>query len=224
MPTPRKGYFTADGSKVPSVTTILSRWKESGGLMQWAFQQGQAGKSHLYEEAEKAADIGTCAHAMVEMHIKGRPAEDIATYAEMTMRDPGMLDKARSAFAAYEAWASNFGFRVLEQEMQLVSEKYRYGGTPDAVGVIGNQVVLIDFKTSNKIYGDYLLQLAAYGQLWNENRPGQSIMGGYHLCRFSKENSDFSHNFYPSLDVELEQFLLLRRAYELDQVIKKRAA
>ena len=46
-----------DGTKIPGTTTIIGRFKESGGLLQWAFKQGKAGKAHLYEEAEKAADI-----------------------------------------------------------------------------------------------------------------------------------------------------------------------
>ena len=32
MPTPKKGYYV-DGEKVPGVTTVLGRFKESGGLI-----------------------------------------------------------------------------------------------------------------------------------------------------------------------------------------------
>src|SRR5216683_7786479 len=71
MPTPKAGYFLKDGSKVPGTTTIIGRFKDSGGLMFWAFEQGKSGKARLYDDAEKAADIGTCAHAMVEARIKG---------------------------------------------------------------------------------------------------------------------------------------------------------
>jgi hypothetical protein len=222
MPTPKRGYFTADGKRVPSVTTILSRFKESGGLMQWAFQQGADGRAHLYEEAEKAAEIGTVAHAMVEMRVKGDG--DVHTFARESLPDPEMLAKATSAFTAYETWAANFGVRITHQEIQLVSEKHRFGGTPDAFGIIGNQLVCLDWKTSNAVYSDYLIQLAAYGKLWEENFPDQPITGGYHLLRFSKENGDFAHHYYASLETEWRQFLLFREAYELDKAIKKRAA
>jgi hypothetical protein len=33
MPTPRAGYFLTDGMQVPSVTTVLSRFKDAGALM-----------------------------------------------------------------------------------------------------------------------------------------------------------------------------------------------
>ena len=224
MPTPSKGYHLADGTKVPGTTTIIGRFKESGGLLQWAFKQGQSGKRHLYEEAEKAADIGTCAHGMVELRINGRADVDIAVYAEKTLPDADMRGKAWSAFKAYESWANNFSVKILTQELQLVSEKYRYGGTPDAVGLIGNQLVLLDWKTSNAVYCDYLIQLAAYRNLWEENYPDRPITGGFHLLRFAKEHGDFAHHYFPNLDNAWRQFLLFREAYEIDKELKKRAA
>lgn len=224
MPTPRLGYHAADGSRLPSVSTILARFKESGGLMQWAFQQGRDGKAHLYEEASKAADIGTCAHHMVELRMKGRPDAELTDYLLATLPDPTMQDKARSAFAAYEAWAKNFNVRVTAQEIQMVSEKHRFGGTPDFIGVVGNQLALFDIKTSNSVYADYLVQVAAYGQLWNENNPDNPITGGFHILRFAKESADFAHHYFANLDEAWKQFLLLREAYEIDKVLKKRAA
>ena len=224
MPTPRAGYFLKDGTRVPGTTTIIGRFKESGGLLQWAFKQGQSGASHLYQEAEKAADIGTCAHAMVEMRIKGRSDDDIDAYASETLTDPDMHNKAMSAFKAYEAWAENFQVKILEQEIQLVSELHRFGGTPDAIGLIGNQLVLLDWKTSNSVYTDYLIQLAAYAQLWNENNPDRIITGGFHLLRFAKTHGDFAHHYFPSLDEAWKQFLLFREAYDIDKTLKKRAA
>lgn len=224
MPTPKLGYQLKDGTKVPGTTTIIGRFKESGGLLQWAFKQGQSGKRHLYEEAEKAADIGTCAHGMVELRIKGESNEAISAYAALTLPDPAMRLKALSAFEAYEAWAKNFNVRVIAQEMQLVSEKHKYGGTPDFVGVINNELALFDIKTSNGIYSDYLIQVAAYGQLWAENYPDQPITGGFHILRFAKENADFAHHRFANLDEAWRQFLLFREAYDIDKTLKKRAA
>jgi hypothetical protein len=224
MPTPKAGYFLKDGTKVPGTTTVIGRFKETGGLMHWAFKQGQSGASHLYEKAEEAADIGTCAHGMVELHINGVGSEEIDLYAQDKLVDEGMCAKARLAFGAYLAWAKNFQVEIIAQEILLVSEIHKYGGTPDAIGLIDNQFTLLDWKTSNAVYSDYLIQLAAYGHLWNENNPDSPITGGYHLLRFSKENGDFAHHYYASLDMEWEQFLDFRRCYERDKFIKKRAA
>jgi hypothetical protein len=219
MPTPKDGYRLADGTRVPGTTTIIGRFKESGGLMQWAFKQGKEGKRHLYEEAEKAADIGTCAHAMVEAHIKGI-AFDRAGYA---LPDEGW-PKAESAFGAYLKWADQTKLVVVDQEMMLISEKHRYGGTPDAIGMIGNELCLLDWKTSNAVYCDYLIQLAAYKQLWEESHPERPLVGGCHLLRFSKEHSDFAHHHFPDLSEAWRQFVLFREAYEIDKALRKRAA
>src|SRR6185312_15860219 len=98
MPTPKAGYHLADGTRVPGTTTIIGRFKDSAGLMHWAFKQGKLGKERLYEEAEKAADIGTLAHAMVELHIKGDDP-----HVALAEADDDMRGKAQSAFKAYLA-------------------------------------------------------------------------------------------------------------------------
>lgn len=224
MPTPKGGYYLADGTKVPGTTSILARFKDSGGLMHWAFQQGKSGKARLYEEAETAADIGTCVHAMVELKTKGAAEDECFALVSKLLPDQENHAKARSGYNAYCAWAKNFDVKIIEQEMQLVSERYRYGGTPDAVGRIGNQLVLLDYKTSNSVYADYLVQLAAYRNLWEENRPDQPITGGCHLLRFAKAHGDFAHHFFANLDDAWRQFVLLREAYDIDRELKKRAA
>lgn len=224
MPTPKTGYFLKDGTKVPGTTTIIGRFKESGGLLQWAFKQGKEGKSHLYEEAEKAADIGTVAHSMVELHLNGEDLVEIANYLKLQLPDIEMARKALSSFNAYQTWRKNFGLEVVQQEIQLVSEKHRYGGTLDLVGFVPPKLALLDWKTSANVYVDYLIQLAAYKNLWEENHPEQPITGGFHLLRFSKSDGDFAHHHYPNLDEAWEQFLLFRKAYDIDKSLKKRAA
>lgn len=220
MPTRVGGYHLADGTRVPSVSTIIGRFKDSGALMKWAHAQGIAGKP-LYEEAQKAAEVGTVVHAMVEASIKCEYPLFVLEQSDLTDEQ---RQKAMSAFDAYKAWASNYQMRVIEQECQMVSEEHRFGGCPDIIATIGNELALIDIKTSNAIYADYLVQVAAYGLLWEECRPGQKITGGFHILRFSKENADFVHAHFPKLDEAREQFLLFLKCYQIDKVLKKRAA
>ena len=218
MGTPKEGYFLKDGTRIPGTTTIIGRFKESAGLLQWAFQQGKAGKAHLYEEAEKAADIGTTAHSMVEAHIKGLdPLSVLDTFA-------GDKEKVRSAFTAYLNWERMTCLKIIECEVMLVSEQYRFGGTLDAIVEMDGKLSIGDFKTSNAIYQDHLIQIAAYRHLWNENFPDRQITGGNHIFRFSKECGDFAHHHWPNLDEAFRQFVLFREAYDIDRVLKKRAA
>ena len=219
MPTPKAGYFLKDGSKVPGTTTIIGRFKDLGGLMFWAFEQGKSGKARLYDAAEKAADIGTVAHAMVEAYIKGVDF-DRAPFPLPSEDWP----KAESAFNAFVRWASQTTLRVVDQEIQLVSEKHRFGGTPDAIGIVGNELCLLDWKTSNAVYQDYLIQLAAYKALWEENHPERPLVGGCHLLRFAKEHADFAHHYFANLDEAWRAFVLMRELYDIDKILKKRAA
>lgn len=215
MATPKKGYFCADGGRVPGTTTIIGRFKESGGLIHWAWEQGRDGKDYR-ETRDAAASAGTLAHDMVEAHIHGEP------YLPPEDADVALVAKAAEAFGAYLSWANQSRLEIVATELQLVSEEYRYGGTPDAIGLLDGKHVLLDWKTGNRVYGDMLCQLAAYKHLIEENTKYR--IQGFHLCRFAKEHGDFGHHFYPNLDEAWEAFALMRRLYEIDKGLKKRAA
>lgn len=231
MPTPRAGYFLKNGDRVPGTTTIIGRFKDSGGLIQWAYKQGREHEglarqglpapSRLYESVETAADIGTAAHGMVEAHING---DDVNAALDSFKLSAEARGTALSAYQSYKSWEEQSKLIIAEQELQMVSEEYRYGGTPDAVGMLGsgNELCLIDWKTSNGVYADMLIQLAAYKHLWDENHPDQPITGGFHLCRFAKTHGDFAHHYYPNLDEAWRQFILFREAYDIDKQLKKR--
>jgi len=212
MPTPKKGYYV-DGEKVPGVTTVLGRFKESGGLIHWAWKLGTEGKDYK-QVRDDAADAGTLAHELIDTYING---------GTVTLEgDSDLVRHALSAFQAYQNWEKSTGIKIDWTERQLVSKVHRFGGTPDAFGTLDNKPILLDWKTSNSVYSDYLLQLAAYALLVEENY-GIEVQG-YYLCRFSKENADFSIHYYPDLTEARRMFLLLREAYEIDKSLKKRAA
>jgi hypothetical protein len=65
-------YKDHRGNRLPSVTTIIGRFKESGGLLYWANQQGLEGKT-LDQARAEVTTPGTLAHKAVEDHINGRP-------------------------------------------------------------------------------------------------------------------------------------------------------
>ncbi len=212
-----KGGYWIDSKRVPSVTTIISRWKESGALIYWAWNEGREGRD-FRETKQAAADAGTAVHEMVEAW-KLRGTFDRSEYTTET------ISRARGAYEAFLEWANQSKLEIAQSEVSLLSQKHRFGGTLDAILVQG-KLSLGDWKSSNGVYPDYILQLAAYGILWEENNPEKPLLGGYHLLRFSKcEHPDdpvsFSHHFWSDLELAKRQFLLLREAYDNDQRIKK---
>lgn len=235
MPTPRQGYRAADGKKIPSVTTVL-KIKDPGALINWAYKtgrehgvlegQGNPAPSGLYEGSDILA-IGTCVHSMCEAWVKG---DEPMLVLERALEEDTVNDKATfraqaaSAYSAFEFWCKGTQLEIVDCEVQVISEAHRYGGTLDFIGKLNGKLVLGDFKTSNGVWPEYLCQLAAYAKAYEET-TGNKIDGGYHLLRFSKENGDFGHHFYPSLDDDAwPAFLNLRALYDLTEKLKKRAA
>lgn len=212
MATAPKGYFVADGSKVPSVTTIIGKFKESGGLIHWAWDLGIQGKDYR-KVRDDAASSGTLAHSLVERWIKKEPLS--------IEGDPEVVKRANNAFEIFLEWAQQTRLEVTETEVRLVSERHRFGGTLDAMLVNGKRS-LGDWKTSNSVYSDYLFQLAGYGILWEENFPDKPIEGGYHLMRFAKEHPDFAHYYWGELEKAKEGFLYMRKLYDIKSELDKR--
>jgi len=217
MPTPKAGYYNKAGKKVPGTTTVIGRFKESGALIYWAYNRGKEGLE-LYESRDKAAELGTFVHDMVERYVaKDDPHRGIDTFSDEDKKS------ILSAFGAFEEWFESNKFEIVEQEVQLVSEIHQYGGTPDAIALDGKgRLVLLDWKTSDGVYSDHLVQLGAYRMLWNEIHPDNPLTGGSHLCRFAKQHGDFAHHFFPDLSKAERQFVLFREAYENDKELKKR--
>jgi hypothetical protein len=220
MPRPKNGY-QVNGEKVPGVTTIIGRFKDSGGLLHWAFEQGKAAQrgeiNSLYDKRDEAAESGTLAHSLVEAHIRKLPLPDLSSYSEE------ITQKTLQGYNNYIRWQEDNRIEVIVQETLLVSPLYRFGGCPDAIGQDSQgRLCILDWKTSNGVYQDYLIQIAAYNQLWIENNPKLPLDGGFHLLRFSKEHADFAHHFWTELDDAWEQFKLFRQAYDLDKKLKKR--
>lgn len=118
MPTPRKGYFLADGSKVGGVTTYISQhlgWGKEA-LMRWAAKEAGAGRD-FGETRDTAARIGTLAHAMAEAHLRKLPTE-------VPPDTPPEISKpALRAFASFREWERWRDYQVIASEIHLVSER-----------------------------------------------------------------------------------------------------
>src|SRR3990167_10369733 len=123
----REIYKDKDGRRLPSVTTILSRFNDSGGLLYWANQAGLDGKT-LDEARAPAATAGTMAHDLVEAHVNKRDLPELHG-------DADTIAKARAAFNTYLKWSEMNRLEIRHTEVSLVSETYKYGG-----GVAGNGV------------------------------------------------------------------------------------
>ncbi len=192
------------------MTTIIGRFKEAGGLIHWAWQLGWDKKDYR-DVRDEAAEIGTAAHKLVEAWIRGQ---------KFSIQN--LDERITTAFGSFKRWAKLTKLKPFSTETRLVSEKYQFGGTLDAVAVDG-ELCMIDWKTSNAVYVEYVLQVAAYRYLWNEHYPKRLVSSG-HLVRFGKESDDFTHHHFSSefLDLAWQAFVLERELYDKLAVVKKR--
>jgi ATP-dependent exoDNAse (exonuclease V) beta subunit len=160
----RRLYSTPDGSKVPSVTTILDQTKSAesrAALEQWRKNIGHARAQQITTEA---ANRGTRMH----------------TYLEHYVKTGEMKDKGSNPFS----WASHaMAETVIRDGLSKVDEFWGveiplyfpklYAGTTDCVGLHNGDESIIDFKQTNKPkkqewIEDYYLQLVAYALAHNE--------------------------------------------------------
>lgn len=222
MPRPASGYKTKDGSEVPGCTSIIGRFKESGPLLAWAgrigYEQGKRGeKFSLYAKRDEAADIGTHAHALFEANRKHLP--EPPTPAGFTAEQKA---KAETAYLNALEWAQQVRIESVAVETSLVCECYRYGCTIDEVVRLNGKLRNFEWKASNGVYVDYLLQIAAQAHAWNCNhKDGEQIVGGA-IVRFSKDWGDFNYFYFEDLDLALNQFVRFRDAYGDDKILKTR--
>ena len=155
-------YKTADGKRVPGVTTILGVINKPA-LVKWANNLGLQGiDSSAY--VDETARVGTLAHEMIQEYLGG-PEWDREAY------DAGQVDLAENAVISFFEWEVQTGNRMgtLNIELPLVSEINRYGGTVDWYGEIDGKRWLVDIKTSKGLFPEHVFQVAAYWMLLCEN-------------------------------------------------------
>jgi hypothetical protein len=180
---PRRQYYGADGNKLPSVTTILGAAVAKPGLIAWAAKvaaeataeallDGFCERDVAIAEGSKApnskrdgaAELGTKAHHLVELHYDGEEvvaeSEDAALILDCYRRAVRAIDERWEVEASEWVGVSSMG----------------YGGTLDLVCIEKETKKrwLVDLKTGS-YHGEHIAQLAAYRHLWNENNPDKPI-------------------------------------------------
>jgi len=71
-------------------------------------------------------------------------------------------------FLRFVEWWEEYKPTLVEAEVHLFSDEYKVAGTCDLVCEIGDELWVIDFKTSNNLQTTYDLQAAIYAQCFEE--------------------------------------------------------
>lgn len=160
----KRYYVTANGSRLPSVTTILDGTKPEESRRALAQWKQRVGAERAQQITTEAANRGTRMHTFLEHFvregaIRERPANPFAwsshAMAETVIRE--------GLYKVDEFW----GVEIPLYFPQI------YAGTTDGCGIHQGQPAILDYKQSNKPkraewIEDYRLQLAAYAEAHNE--------------------------------------------------------
>ena len=153
-------YFTPDGD-YPSITTILGKTANQSWLQKWKEKVGEEEAARISKEA---TDRGTLIHKYAERYFNGEGIlNDLIKESSDVIQMTQDLIKITTS-GVTEIWG---------QEQVLWSNKYRYAGRCDMVGLWKKIPSIIDFKTSKrtkyiKHIKDYFIQCCGYAVAHNE--------------------------------------------------------
>ena len=203
-------YINEEGNRVPSVTTIINGqlgWNKQA-LLGWT-KRMMLGGQDSDKVLDEAAQIGTLLHLLIEGHQQGF---DIDTKDYSYNQEKA----AMKAFAGYLQWYEKVKFKPLRNELVLVNEEMQVGGTIDCVARMGDDLVIVDWKTSKYLYAENKLQLAAYTYMFEQAQPKANVAYGL-IMRFGKDDGKFHQHIIKrdKLETGIEIFKALVKISQL---------
>ncbi len=193
----KRHYCLPDGSRVPSVTTILDKTKPEEKRMALANWRKRVGAVAAQQITTEAAGRGTRMHKWLENYAKDG-------HMGMPGTNPFSIQShAMANVVVFEGLANNvnefWGVEVPVYYSGL------YAGTTDCIGLWKGRPAILDFKQTNKPkkrewIDDYFIQLAAYANAHN-NTYGTDIETGV-ILMCSADNQ------YQEFVIEADEFAL----------------
>jgi hypothetical protein len=170
-------YYTIDGKKVPSVTSILSVLNKPQ-LVNWAVRLTrdyikQELLAFRHKDPLKDLDLDNMLARSSAEHDRVRNAaadQGIAVHSSIA----SYIGKKNSVahndpiIVAFRKWQGAAQFEPIASERLVFSHEHDYAGTADLIGTIRGRLALLDIKTGRGVYPEYQLQLAAYAAAWGE--------------------------------------------------------
>src|SRR3989442_580619 len=183
-PWTRDRFYTIDGCRLPSVTTILDviakpalgpwyakqerRYFETAMLealskprapdpeyVLSAVVDALGGVQAADREEQPAATIGTAIHAGIEWQLRTRLGEDAGP-------EPVLPDAAAWAVESWKDWAKSIALEPLAIERTVYCEACGYAGTLDLYALVEGALTVLDWKSGRAIYPETFLQNVAY--------------------------------------------------------------
>ena len=128
--------YDVAGYRLPSVTTILGKTKDTSSLDSWIARKGRKEAERIKNQS---ATRGTAMHKYLENYVLGKGYEDLTELGQETKR---MAEKVIEVGLA--PVSGYYGSEVTLYYPGL------YAGSTDLVGVHNDKDTIIDFKQANQ--------------------------------------------------------------------------
>jgi len=155
FPDGKRYYTLPDGTRLPSVTTVLGAQKKQA-IMEWRKRVGEEKANAI---SKKASGRGTKVHLMCEDYLNNKPL-------------PNMMPDVKEMFLSIKPTLNRIN-NIHYQEQSLWSTQLGMAGRVDCIGEFDGVLSSIDFKTSSRIklkedIQDYFQQVTAYALMYEE--------------------------------------------------------
>jgi hypothetical protein len=200
----KRHYCLPDGSRVPSVTTILDRTKPEEKRMALENWKKRVGAEQAQKISNEAANRGTRMHAYLEHYVK---TGDMKELPRNPFAQPSWFMAAQVILQGFDRIYEVWGVEVPVYYSGL------YAGTTDSVGIHDGAPAIMDYKQTNKPkrrewIDDYFIQLTAYAQAHNHMHGTNIQKGVILMCQQPEETGPgvFSTPDYQEFILEGEEF------------------
>ena len=153
-----KRYYTLDdGTRLPSVTTVLGAQKTQA-IMEWRKRVGAEEANRI---SKQATSRGTNVHTICENYLNNKP-----DYMK------GIMPDALEFFLSIKPYLNNIN-NIHYQEVALWSKQLGLAGRVDCIAEYEGELAVIDFKTASRPKSresimDYFWQTCAYALMYEE--------------------------------------------------------
>ena len=194
--------YDVDGSRLPSVTSILGKTKDEQFLKDWIKKVGEAEAERIKNNSSRR---GTSMHKFLESHITGIGYDDLT---ELGRTAKSMAEKViEIGLAPVEEY---YGSEVTLYYPGL------YAGSTDLVCSHNGLETIVDFKQANRPkrkewIEDYYLQIAAYAMAHDHVHGSEIRQGVIMMCTpdlyyqefiiTDHELRSYKHKFLKRLDM-----------------------
>jgi hypothetical protein len=200
----KRHYCLPDGSKVPSVTTILDRTKSEEKKAVLANWKKRVGEQQAQKIVTEAANRGTRMHSYLEQYILTGDMKELPTNP---FAQPSWFMAAEVILQGLQNVDEFWGTEVPLYYSGL------YAGTTDCIGKWKGKPAILDFKQTNKPkkrewIDDYFIQLAAYAAAHNHTYGTEIDTGVILMAQqpVTLPNGDLDKPVYTEYVIEGDEF------------------